>query len=132
LTRLFVPGIPIPQGSKVPGVTKLGIPYVRDVRAGALKAWRHKIACEADIGQTYDCPVELDLWFYLPRPKRPKFNVPAVKPDFDKLTRAVCDALTDGGLLADDSRIVEAHQHKRYASAWHPAGVMIDVKEWNG
>jgi Holliday junction resolvase RusA-like endonuclease len=54
-----------------------------------------------------------------------------VKPDIDKLTRAILDGLTDGGLLADDARVVELHITKRYPTPGDPTGVGIDVTEWS-
>lgn len=130
MTIIRVDGLPIQQGSKQAGITKAGRPYLYDVNSAELKAWRHKVACAADVGETYDCPVWLSIWFYLPKPKHPKFDdYPAVVPDIDKLTRAIHDALKDGALLADDSRVVDAHQHKRYADARHPVGVEIEIRE---
>ena len=55
-----------------------------------------------------------------------------MKPDLDKLQRAVGDALAPykrPGVLRDDSRIVGWHSVKRYADATHPAGVMICVSK---
>jgi Holliday junction resolvase RusA-like endonuclease len=43
----------------------------------------------------------------------PKFV--AVKPDVDKLIRAVLDALTDAGVFRDDSRVVQVSATKIYA-----------------
>ena len=61
--------------------------------------------------------------FYLPRPKShfTKRGVrlsapwwPVTKPDLDKLTRALLDALTDAGIWRDDSQAVELHAEKIY------------------
>ena len=43
------------------------------------------------------------------------------------LTRATLDGLVDGGLLFDDSRVVELHATKRYATGTNPAGVQVKV-----
>ena len=77
-----------------------------DANAAKLKPWRATVAKAADLGVTFDCPVAVQIRFDMPMPKRPKFSRPAVKPDVDKLARAVLDGLTDGGLLVDDSLVV--------------------------
>jgi crossover junction endodeoxyribonuclease RusA len=62
--------------------------------------------------------VRLTIAFYLPRPK--KYHKPDVnpahltKPDIDKLTRAVIDALTQV-VFVDDSQVIELVARKDYA-----------------
>ena len=125
----FIEGAPVPQGSKTVSQAK-GRAWLRDANAAKLKPWRHVIATHADLGVTFDCPVTVTLSFVLPRPKRPRWAVPAVKPDLDKLVRAVMDGLTDGGLLGDDARVVNLTASKRYPTPGDPTGVGIDVTEW--
>lgn len=61
-------------------------------------------------------PVSLEVRFYMRRPKDAKGGArPAVKPDIDKLIRAVGDALTQVGVYEDDSRIVHVTASKFYA-----------------
>lgn len=50
------------------------------------------------------------------------------RPDGDKLTRAIWDALT-GVAFEDDSQVVEWHGVKRRAEVGEPAGVFIEVIE---
>lgn len=126
----FIEGVPVPQGSKTVSQSK-GRAWLRDANAKRLKPWRHVVATHADLGVTFDCPVTVTLSFVLPRPSRPRWPVPAVKPDIDKLTRAILDGLTDGGLLADDARVVDLHVTKRYPTPGDPTGVGIDVTEWS-
>nr|DAN37658.1 MAG TPA: Endodeoxyribonuclease RusA [Caudoviricetes sp.] len=64
----------------------------------------------------------------MPKPKRPRWDVPAVKPDLDKLTRAVFDALTDAGVWRDDSRVVDMRVTKRYEDAEAVPGVWVEVQ----
>ncbi len=53
-------------------------------------------------------PVKLVVSFFIDRPKKPKYEqYPGGKPDLDHLVRAVGDSLTQAGVLADDSLIVE-------------------------
>lgn len=47
------------------------------------------------------------------RPKTAKQTVPSVKPDADKLLRAIFDALT-GVAYSDDSQVVSVSVHKVY------------------
>ena len=103
---------------------------MRDANASQLKAWRRAVSLEADRGVEFDAPVVVTLGFVLIPPKRPRWLVPAVKPDVDKLVRAVFDGLVDGGLLYDDSRVVELHVTKRYANPGDMPGVGINVKAW--
>jgi Holliday junction resolvase RusA-like endonuclease len=126
----FIEGVPVPQGSKTVSQAK-GRAWLRDANAARLKPWRHVIATHADLGVTFDCPVIVTLSFVLPRPQRPRWEVPAVKPDIDKLVRAVMDGLTDGGLLGDDARVVDLTATKRYPTPGDPTGVGIDVTEWS-
>jgi crossover junction endodeoxyribonuclease RusA len=75
-------------------------------------------------------PVYVRLEFVLPRPvSTPKRRTPpAVKrPDVDKLARAVLDALTSAGALADDSQVVDLHPIKRLAELDETPGCRITV-----
>lgn len=122
---MFIPGRPATQGSK------------RHVGGGRmiemdkkLPAWRSaiKLVCGVKYrGEPIDQPVTVDATFYLPRPKRPTFPVPATKPDGDKLARALGDGLEQAGVLANDSRITEWHTRKRYADQEHPIGAHVVV-----
>lgn len=124
--EFFISGTPIPQGSKTIGRGG-GKVWLRDANATPLKRWRRMVSLEADRAIEFDIPVTVTLQFYMPPPKRPRWFVPAVKPDIDKLTRATLDGLVDGGLLFDDSRVVELHATKRYATETNPAGVQVKV-----
>ncbi|MGN6199997.1 RusA family crossover junction endodeoxyribonuclease [Humibacter sp.] len=121
----FVTGTPVPQGSKTAFVVgKRAV--VTDQNRVKLKPWRETVAIAADMGRTFPGPVEVVLVFSLPKPQRPRWFVPAVKPDIDKLVRAVFDGLTDGGLIDDDARIITLTASKVYAL---PLGVHITVRE---
>lgn len=129
MIRFRVDGAPIPQGSKT--IAKGGgKSWLRDANAKRLKPWRERIAAASDIGQTFDCPVEVFAVFYLPRPKTPVWWAPAGRVgDTDKLCRALLDGMTDGGLLSDDARVVDLHAFKRYESKVNPVGVRVVVVE---
>lgn len=129
----FTAGAPVPQGSKNA--------YVRGGRAvlvdanPRLKAWRAAVrsaaeAAIAEVGwETLDEPCRVYLGFTVPRPKRPRWGLPAVKPDLDKLTRAVFDALTDAGAWRDDSRVVSMEVTKKYEDDEGAVpGVWVEVR----
>ena len=65
----------------------------------------------------------VDLLFILPKPKKPKWAVPAVRPDRDKLERFVMDAL-QSIVWTDDARVVGGLVEKRYGDR---PGVRITV-----
>lgn len=147
--EFFVQGDPVTQGSKNSFQHRhTGRVVTIESRHRELQAWRRVIGMrwkqarvEPVIG-----PVTIDLWFLLPRPKshygtgrnagtiKPSkaLEVPAVKPDADKLTRAVFDALTQVGAIEDDARIIGYSTNKRYAAAPHQAGVRITITPWKG
>lgn len=138
---MFVAGTPVAQGSK------RGIPIYRRTADGRewtgrvvlaesagqrLAEWRAAIvhaARDAHPGRILDGPVALGLVFRLPRPQRPRYGLPATRPDWDKLARAVCDALRAGGLIRDDAQIVYATVSKRYALPGEEVGVLIELAE---
>lgn len=129
-------GAPAPQGSK--SVDRRGRMYEQNRRT---RPWRREMVEAFIVGNAYygrtepiDEPVTVRATFYLPRPKRPRFNVPGVKPDTDKLQRNLGDAMQEAGVLSDDSRIVEWHVRKAYATTGEP-GVWVEIhrhdpEEW--
>ena len=115
---IIIPGIPIPQGSK--SVTRTGIMFEannklrpwRETMSNTLTAWT---GTWFGAWEPYDGPLFVDVTFNMPKPKRPKYSLPAVKPDADKLCRALGDAMTTSGLINDDARITTWHARKRYS-----------------
>ncbi|MFF7234161.1 RusA family crossover junction endodeoxyribonuclease [Streptomyces sioyaensis] len=138
MTRVWVAGLPAPQGSK------------RHVGRGRLvesskkvKPWRTAVATEAEKADFGEPPyVRVVAWFYLPRPKshyrsgrfahllKPSApRLPGKYPDVDKLARSTLDALRMGGAYADDAQVVTLHAHKRFAEFGEVPGAMIEVSE---
>jgi crossover junction endodeoxyribonuclease RusA len=75
--------------------------------------------------------VAIDLCFVLPRPKStPKRQTPpAIKrPDLDKVTRAVLDAIT-GVVLLDDAQVVDLRASKRLADIGETPGVAVTITQ---
>lgn len=110
---LFVDGRPAPQGSKNAFV--IGKRAVMVEASKHLPAWRadiilavKKLFADSEDVSKFVEPVKLKVTFYIERPKQPKYKIyPGGKPDLDHYIRAVGDALTIGGLLADDALIVK-------------------------
>lgn len=112
----FVPGVPIQQGSKVPGRRKDGTSFVREQTGPKLVLWRKEISrCAAERwrGDVLDEAVWLEVTFVMPRGKTVKRPLPTVAPDLDKLVRAVGDALK-GIIYKDDCLIVKTVSMKVY------------------
>ena len=117
-----VPGVPVPQGSKMPWGGEAN-PHV--------KAWRETVARVAHealpLGPIFG-PVGVEVVFIFPRPKghfrsgkfadQLKPTAPdwhTSTPDLDKLQRALGDAMK-GVVLTDDSQIAAWTVMKRYGS----------------
>jgi Holliday junction resolvase RusA-like endonuclease len=140
----WVAGVPVPQGSKKIGRNPAtGRPILIDDN-DKLAGWRELVdftARRAARGkETIDGPCSVDLSFELPRPRghykadgltvRPGAPTwAAVKPDLDKLERAILDSLTTAGVWSEDSRAVVLRSSKRYAGLPHQAGVSVLVSE---
>jgi len=131
MIHVFVPGTPVPQGS-----VDVFRGRVVSVKA-PLQRWRAAIrrATVAKlVGDPMDGPLSVSLVFQLEPPQRPRWPLPAVKPDLDKLTRAVFDSLstvkdrktkaTIKGAITDDARIVSFTAVKTYHGT---PGVMITI-----
>lgn len=130
--EVFVAGEPVGQGA-VSFLGK-GRPAVH-TNAKRLKPWRQAIVAETcramdEIGmrEPLDGPAVLTAVFSMPRGKTVKRLLPSVPPDWDHLGRALSDALTMAGAVADDARIVEAHTTKLYATESFPPGVAFRLQ----
>lgn len=115
MIHLWVPGVPVQQGSMVPGRPVRGPKGMRSTMHShnpeELKAWRRAIAdAIRATGHPQIGPyVEVSMVFHMPKPKTTKYpEYPAGTPDLDKLMRAAFDALTESGIVEDDARIVRA------------------------
>lgn len=132
----WVEGVPQPQGSKTVGMTKDGRPFIRDKNPAALKAWRKAIALAAGAAfagrPVLAGPVVVHVEFRFVAGKTVTREFPSVRPDVDKLCRALLDGIGDAGksgagVWADDSQVVTLRGHKVYADragAWVRIGVL--------
>lgn len=136
----WVPGTPQPKGS----LRHVGHGRLVESAKG-LADWRRAIA---DAAWTYRLQQEpctgavaVTLDFYLPRPashyrggdrsrelRATAPKRPAKRPDIDKLTRAVLDAVTDAGLWRDDAQVTWVRASKDYADDRIP-GVRVQIEE---
>lgn len=112
-------GHPQPQGSsRAFFVKSLGRSVITTTNT-KLKPWRQQVSETAmtlpDVKPFgNDSPVKMTLDFYFARPKSAKKRPGmTVKPDVDKLTRAIFDALK-GIVLHDDSQVVSVTANKHY------------------
>jgi Holliday junction resolvase RusA-like endonuclease len=75
-------------------------------------------------------PLGVRVQFFILRPKsvsKKKRYYPTVKPDLDKLQRSTFDGLTDSGIIADDSLIVNVEASKHYVSDSDEVGAYITI-----
>ena len=97
-----------------------------------LPAWRKAIEteCQSLFDEPMDGALEVELWFYLPRPSSVSRDYPIVMPDVDKLVRSCLDGMTKGGAIVDDSRVVDLHAYKRYSvDGWTGVEVIVQHLE---
>lgn len=97
------------------------------------RPWRAAIkkVCDRKLPAGWDAldgPLEISMHFYFERGKTVTAPYPHTKTtyDVDKLARAMHDGLVDGGVLVDDSRVVDAHCFKRYCEkGTEPRAVIV-------
>jgi Holliday junction resolvase RusA-like endonuclease len=127
--RFHVDGVPVPQGSKTGFV--VGKRAVLVDANKALKPWRATVRDAAETALAgrsgFTDAVFVLLDFYMPRGKTVRRLRPSTKPDIDKLIRAVFDALTDSGVLADDGLVVSVHAQQFYADDKPGVDVKVGV-----
>ena len=118
----FVKGKPISQGS---------LTFIKGraihVKGRELALWRGTIAAIARSTNItkIQVGVDMELLFIFNKPKTVKRNEPFVRPDLDKLIRAVLDGLT-GVAYEDDQQVVRLMAQKAYGET---EGVHIKIKE---
>ena len=126
--NFFVPGIPKSKGSKSMIKTKTGRYLMIEANANKLRVWMRAIEARAMLAfkEPIEGAIHLECRFYFQRPKTVKKRLlPHVKPDLDKLLRAVDDAL-QGIAFKDDSQVTTIISHKYYVTD-NNQGVLIGV-----
>ena len=126
-------GTPVPQGSHHAQIVGKGRAIVVANNANGLRKWRGILKDAAESAMTacgwitLTGPVAVDVVFYLERPRSVRRLLPTVAPDLDKLVRTL-DSLTDAGVWADDSRVVDLRAAKRYVAGGQRPGVRVLVR----
>jgi crossover junction endodeoxyribonuclease RusA len=128
--RILVDGTPKPKGS----LKHIGRGRLVEQVAGSSK-WREQVAWatrqqHASEPLTGPAAVQFEVRVTPPKsaPKR-RTTLPITRSsgDLDKHARNILDALVDGGVLADDSQVVELHGRKRHCLPGELAGAAIEV-----
>lgn len=135
MSSFFVPGVPQPKGSLTPMANRHTgrIAMIEGRRPKARKAfagWMKmvKLSALAAGVKPIAGPVSIDVTFIFPRPKSAKKRAyPCVKPDIDKLLRAVLDALT-GVAYRDDGQVTHIGSRKLYDDRMDGEGARICVE----
>lgn len=124
---LDVFGIPAPKGSKTARVLPNGRAIVTEGSSTTgrrmLRQWERVVVRAAERFMQENPgvapmggPLSITIAFRLPGTRSDQYRTRHhVKPDGDKLTRAVFDALTQSGLIVDDARIWRQSSTKQYA-----------------
>lgn len=122
LVAFEVGGVPVPQGSHRigrAGGKASGRPIILPDNDAALVEWRGRVTWRARGAwrnrPPIDEPLFVVLLFRFGRPATVRREWPAVKPDLDKLTRAVFDAITEARVWTDDARVCRMTVEKSYA-----------------
>lgn len=135
-----VVGIPAPQGSKIR--TRWGMRESSD----AVMPWREAVKAAVLIQRVAATrgPVHVDLVFRFQRPKAhygtgrnvgvvkasaPPWPVSRRVGDIDKLARSTLDALTESGVITDDSHVVSMTANKDWVCDAADAGAYITIRE---
>lgn len=92
------------------------------------QAIRWTIRANRKTSHVYNRPVSVKMDFGFQRPKKPKWQVPAVRPDIDNLLKMYLDALL-GFVLSDDSLVVELVARKIYVGDDSMSHVKITISE---
>jgi len=127
----IVQGEAIPQGSKTiaQGGGKV---WLRDSNP-KLKTWRrnftYQVLAQLPDGLSFEAhaAVRAVILIYLPKPKTVTRVQPTVKPDVDKLLRAIFDGLTEAKVWHDDSQCVDVRVSKHYCLPGDTPKVFVNL-----
>ena len=128
-----IDGEAIPQGSKTVAQGG-GKVWLRDANP-KLKRWRETVTAqvlEQMQANEYEqfqahAPIRAILLFQLPKPKSVNREYPTVKPDIDKLTRAIFDSLEAANVMPGDQQITSVHASKYYCAENDTPKVYINL-----
>lgn len=129
MLRVWIPGHPKPQGSKIAGRRKDGTVFMREANSKA-RPWRNVVieALQKEAPDTLEGPVRVGVHFYIPMLKNPiPHPITRSSYDVDKLARNILDALTIAKIVGDDSQVVTLIATKEYSER---PGVTITVEPY--
>lgn len=139
MLQFRVVGRPVTQGSMSAFIAG-GRAIVTDQKGPKLKPWREAIRSTAvdaagPAWQPLPGPVRVDLWLALPKPssapkRRRTWPTGKRSGDVDKLARACLDALTEAGIVRDDSQCVELRAVKDYPEHLNQLSPGVIVRVW--
>lgn len=128
ICSFFAAGKPITKGST--RSFRRGNKIVTTADAKGLEKWQRTVEIQAHsnkrLTNAYTGAVKVLIKFYLAKPKTAKRVEPSTRPDLDKLTRSVFDALKKAGVYLDDGQVISVIAQKAYASAT-PEGAQVEV-----
>lgn len=141
MISFVIPGLPAPQGSKSAIMGRDG--QIRVIEGGSTKGkreyrqWRRavKAASESavelyasDVEFPLDEPIAVSLSFLLPVVASDKYrSYASTKPDLDKLVRSTLDGMAEGGLMIEDSRVVDLTACKEHAPEGREIGCAVNL-----
>jgi len=138
MIAFWVEGVPVQQGSKIPGIAKrkagpkAGQPYafMRESSDRKLRPWRMDIVTAARHAMAgrpkFVGPVGLSIDFHFPPLKSDPLRYwRYTAPDLSKLIRAVEDALTDAEVWEDDARVCEYGRMRKLHSDTPGASIRV-------
>jgi crossover junction endodeoxyribonuclease RusA len=133
--QFFCPGFPKPQGSKRHVGRGIMVESSKDLGPWREAIARHAAAEAGELRFTGACYLQACFW--MPRPNahfgtgknaaKLKKSAPvycSVRPDLDKLLRALCDALAMSGVLQSDALIARVAAEKCYGNP----GVLVNLQ----
>lgn len=136
--KFFVGGIPAPKGSMRAFIPKgWKRPILTSTSGKKLKEWENAIRLTALANRIpnkdfhlREIEISLYLYFLMPKPKKPRFDVPLTYPDIDKLARGAIDALT-GTLIKDDKYILGLTVSKSYPDNGEMTGCGFKIQYYD-
>ena len=129
MLRVWIPGQPKPQGSKIAGRRKDGTVFMREANSKS-RNWRTTVieALSKEAPDTIEGAVRVHAHFYMPMLKNPiPHPITRSSYDIDKLSRTILDALTLAKIVYDDSQVVTLVATKEYSER---PGVQITVEPY--
>ncbi len=130
MIEFHVAGKPVPKGSIRAFPHRITGRMIALPMGVGLKPWTRAVATAARTaasGRKLEGAVQVWLDFDLPKPKseRAAGRWHIVRPDLDKLIRAVLDGLTEAGVWGDDGQVASLVATKHTSAS---AGVTVRVR----